>query len=66
MEKEQHQSMIGFIFLDGKMYEEIKDKLNEIYNNHAPSTADQKQNRMTSSKQCLVIFKCNPTEFLWH
>lgn len=29
--------MIRFLLLDGKMCEDIKDKLNAIYNDHAPS-----------------------------
>ena len=29
-------------------------------------TFNQKQNRMVTSKQCLAMFKRNPSEFLWH
>ncbi|KAG5314512.1 SETMR methyltransferase, partial [Acromyrmex insinuator] len=36
MEKEQYRSMIYFLFLDGKTCEEIKTKLNAVYENSSP------------------------------
>ena len=37
MEKEQHRSVIRFLFLVGKTCEEIKVKLHTVYKDHAPS-----------------------------
>ena len=37
MEKEQYRSVIRFLFLDGKTYEEIKMKLDAVYGNSSPS-----------------------------
>ena len=37
MEKAQYQSVIRFLFLDGKTCEEIKVKLHAFYKDHAPS-----------------------------
>ena len=37
MEKEQYRSVIRFIFLDGKICEEVKVKLHVLYKDHAPS-----------------------------
>ncbi|KAG5341710.1 SETMR methyltransferase, partial [Acromyrmex heyeri] len=37
MEKEQYRSVIRFLFLDGKMYEEIKTKLDAVNENSSPS-----------------------------
>ncbi|XP_044753550.1 histone-lysine N-methyltransferase SETMAR-like [Coccinella septempunctata] len=37
MEKEQHRSVIRFLHLEGKAYEEIKDRLVADYEDHAPS-----------------------------
>jgi len=37
MKKEQYRSVIRFLFLDGKTYEEIKEKLHAVYKNNVPS-----------------------------
>lgn len=37
MEEEQYQSVIRFLFLEGKTCEEIKTKLDAVYGDHSPS-----------------------------